>query len=104
MLKATYMFNCTKTFRQYKNRKLKVKLWWVETRERKKRAFFVPVVLSEGNFLKIYVLSQYIVYWIHFQNIHTFSYKKDYLIHFCCLSLKSSKDFSVSLNVCRNLA
>ena len=28
----------------------KVKLWWVGTLERKKRAFFVPFILSEGNF------------------------------------------------------
>ena len=36
-------------FGWYKNRKLKVKLWWVGARERKKRAFFVPFIFSEGN-------------------------------------------------------
>ena len=64
----------TLCFSSYKNRKLKVKLWWVGARERKKRAFFVPFILSEGNFFNICVLSQCIVYWIHFQNIHTFTY------------------------------
>ena len=61
-------------FSSYRNRKLKVKLWWVLTRERKGRAFFVPFILSKGNF--IFVLSQCIVNWIHFQNIHTFTYQK----------------------------
>ena len=37
----------TMCFSSYKNRKLKVKLWWVWARERKKRAFFV-----KGNFLR----------------------------------------------------
>ena len=63
-------------FSSYKNRKLKVKLRWVRARERKKRAFFVPFILSEGNIFNICVLSQSIVYWIHFQNIHTFTYQK----------------------------
>ena len=52
-------------FSYYKNRKLKVKLWWFGTHERKKRAFFVPFILSEGNFFNIYVSSQCIVYWIY---------------------------------------
>ena len=60
----------------YKNSKLKVKLWWVGTRERKKWAFFFPFSLPEGNFFNICVLSQCIVYWIHFQNIHTSAYQK----------------------------
>ena len=45
----------TLCFNSYKNRKLKVKLWWVGARERKKRAFFVPFILLEGNFFKICV-------------------------------------------------
>ena len=32
-------------FSSYKNRKLKVKLWWVGAPERKKWAFFVPFIL-----------------------------------------------------------
>ena len=39
-------------------------------------------ILSEGNFFKICVLSQCIVYWMHFQNISTFAYQKSYFIHF----------------------
>ena len=31
------------------------------------------------------------------QNIHTFAYQKIYFMYFCCLFLKSSKAFSVSL-------
>ena len=92
----------TLCFSSYRNRKLKVKLWWVGARERKKRAFFVPFILSEGNFFNICVLSQCIVYWIHFQNIHTFTYQKSLLHTLFCLFLKSSKAFSVSLNEKKN--
>ena len=84
-------------FSSDKNWKLKVKLWWVRARKRKKRAFFVPFILSEGNFFKTCVSSQCIVHWIHSQNRHFFTYKKNYFIHFRCLFLKSSKAFSVSL-------
>ena len=49
----------TMCFSSYQNCKLKVKLWWVGARERKRRAFFVPVILSEGNFFNNCVLSQY---------------------------------------------
>ena len=48
-------------------------------RKRKKRAFFVPFILSEGNFFDICVLSQCIVYRIHFQDMHTFRYQKSLL-------------------------
>ena len=65
----------TLCFSSYKNHILKVK-WLVGARERKNRAFFVPFILSEGNFLNICILSRCIVYWIHFQNIHTFTYQK----------------------------
>ena len=50
-------------------------------------------------FFKVCVLSQCIVYWIHFQNIHTFTYQEHYFIHFCCLFLKLSKAFSISLTL-----
>ena len=74
----------------YKNRKLKVKLSWVGARKRKQKAFFVPFILSEGNFFNICVLSECIVYWIHFRNIHTFTYQKTLLHTLFCLFLKSS--------------
>ena len=54
------MENPTHSFREtcfssYKNCKLKVKLWWVGARDRKKRAFFVSFILSEENFLTCFI-------------------------------------------------
>ena len=87
-----------RTLCSYEDRKLNVKLWWIGARKRKKRIFFVPFILSEGNFFKVCVLSPFIVYWIHFQNIYILLHiKKHYFIHFRCLFLKSSKAFNVSL-------
>ena len=108
------MENPTHSFREtnlaiysYKNCKLKVKLWWIGALKRKKRTFFVTFILSEVNFVfydflffKICVLCQCIVYWIHLQNIHTFTYQKIYFIQVCCLFLKSLKAFRVSLIHC----
>ena len=71
-------------------RKLKLKLWWVGARERKNWVFFVRLILSKGIFFNICVLSQCIVYWIHFQNIHTFTNQKTLLHAFFCSFLKSS--------------
>ena len=84
-------------FSSNKNYLLKVKLWWVGARERKKRTLSGHLILSEGNFWNICVLSQYIVHWIHFQNIKILHIKSPYFIRFCCLFLKSSNAFSVSL-------
>ena len=92
----------TLCFSWYKNHNLKAKLWRARARERKKRAFFVPFILSEGNFFNICVLSQCIVYWIHFQNKHTFTCQKKLLQTLSCLFLKSSKAFSVSLKISQN--
>ena len=47
--------------------------------QKKKEGIFVPFILYEGNFFNICVLSQCIVYCIHFQNIHTFTNKKTLL-------------------------
>ena len=49
------MENPTHSFREtrpssYKNRKLKVKLWWVGACKRRKRAFFVPFSFSKEMF------------------------------------------------------
>ena len=52
-------------------------------------------------FFNIYVLSQCIVYWIQFHNIHNLHIKKHYFIHFFCLFLKLSKTLSVSLSAKR---
>ena len=84
-------------FSFWKEIKLKVKLWWVGACKRKTREFFVPFILSEGNSFNICVLSQCIVYWIRFQNIHTFTHRKTLLPTLFCLFLKSSKAFSVYL-------
>ena len=64
---------------------------------KKKEGIFVPFILSKGSLFKICVLSQYIVYWIHFQNIDTSTYNKAFLLTLLCLFLKSLKAFSVSL-------
>ena len=83
-------------FSSYKNCKLKVKLWWA--RERKKKAFFVPFILSEMNLFNICVFSQRIVDRINFQNYILLHIKKHYSTHYSCLLLKSSKAFNVSLS------
>ena len=64
---------------------------------KKKEGIFVSFMLSEEYFFNICVLSQYIVYWIYFQNIHTFIYQKSLLHPRFCLFLKSPKAFSVPL-------
>ena len=51
--------------------------------QKKNRAFFVPLSLSKGSFFNICVLSQFIVYRIHFQNIHNFTYQKTFYTLFC---------------------
>ena len=80
----------------YTNCKLKVKLVGVGAWVRKKRAFFVPLCLFKWDFLTI-VLSQYIVYWINFQNIYTSTYQKKLFHTLSCLFLKCLKAFSVFL-------
>ena len=84
-------------FSTYKNRKLKVELWWIEAPKRKKTTFFVPSILPKANVFNICVLSWCIVYWIHFQNMATFTYGKTLIHTLFCLLLKSPKAFSVSL-------
>ena len=59
----------------------------------------VPFILSELKFFNICILSQCIVYWIHFQNTHTFTYQKALLRILLCFFLKSLKAFSVSLRL-----
>ena len=58
----------------------------MELTKEKKRAFLIPIILSEVNFFNICVLSQCIVYRIqNAQNIHTFTYQKIYFtIFFVC--------------------
>ena len=84
-------------FSSYKNRILKVKLWWVGARE-KKRAFFVRFILIERNFC---VLFQWIAYWIHFQNIHTFTWQKTFLYKLLLLDFKIVESLQRILRVIR---
>ena len=58
---------------------------------------FAKKILSEGNSSNICVLSQCIVYWIHFQNIQTFTYQKTLFQALFCLFLESPKAFSLFL-------
>ena len=81
----------TLCFSWYKNRELKVKLWWVGGHERKKSTFLVTFILFKGHFFNICVLPQCLVYCIYFyisKVIHTL----------LLLVLKSSKVFNVSLS------
>ena len=86
-------------FSSYQNYELKIKLWGVGARERKKRTFFVTFIFPESKFFSICVLSQCIVYLINFQNAYTFTYQKKLLHTLFCLLLKSLKAFSVLLNI-----
>ena len=61
------------------------------TLQKKKEGIFCIVYFIWRKFFKICVLSQCIVYWIQFQNVHTFTYQKT---HFCCLLLKRKKDWN----------
>ena len=75
----------------------------MELAKEKNRAFFVPFIFSKGNFFNICVFSHCIVYWIHLQNIHTFTFQKTLFNTFFCLFLKSPKTFSVSLSKKNNI-
>ena len=90
----------TLSFSSYKNHILKVKLWWAGAR--KKRPFFVLLILHEGNFFKICFVSMYIVLNTLSEYAYLFGIKKHYFIHFCCLFLKLLKDLYVS-RINRNL-
>ena len=61
----------------YENREVKVKQWWFGACKRKKSAFFY--LLCPMEVFLTSVLSKWIVYWINFQNIYTFTYQKTLL-------------------------
>ena len=84
----------------HKNHKLRVKLWWVGARERKKSEIFVLFILSEETFCHIFVLSQCIVYWICFQNTHTFTYQKALLHILLLLGFKIVESLQCILKHC----
>ena len=87
----------TLCFSSHKNRKLKGKLWWVGVREKKEGIFCIVCFVRRKFFFNICILSNCMVYWIYFQNIHTFTYQKILFHTIFCLFLKSPKAFSVSL-------
>ena len=79
----TVLHRQTLCFSSYKNRKLKAKLFWAGARERKKRAFFVPFILSGRFFFSICVLC--IEYTIR---IHILLHIKKYYLYTFLLVFK----------------
>ena len=64
----------------------------------KKRAFLYRFSFVQKEiFSNVCVLSQCVVTWMHFRNIHSFTYQKT-LLDTLCMILKLSKAFSVSLS------
>ena len=83
-------------FSSYKNRKLKVKLWWLGARERKKRAFFLPFILSEVNF---FCYSCFISVYSPLNTLseYTYFYISDITSYTFLLVFKIVKSFRLSL-------
>ena len=89
----TYSLREEKTFcfSSYKNRKLKVKLWW--------EGIFCTVYFARKRSFTIFVLSQCIVYWIHLQNIHTFTYQKTLFHTLLLLVLKIAESLHIIVSL-----
>ena len=84
-------------FSSYRNRKLKVKLWRVASLQKKKEGIFCTVYFVWREFCQeLCFISMYNIEYT-FRIYILLHIKKHYFIHFCCLLLKSSKAFSVSL-------
>ena len=66
---------------------------------KKKRTSFVPFILSKENISEICVLSRCIVYWIHFNNIHAFTYQKTLLHTLFLLVFKTIESTQCILNI-----
>ena len=66
--------------------------------QKKEEGIFVPFILSEGDFFKICVLSQWIVHWIHFLNLHTFTFQKTLLHTLLLLVSKTIESLQCILN------
>ena len=89
MKNPTYSFKRrTLYFNSYKNRKLKVKLWWVGARKRKKRAFLYRLFCPKKFFLHLCFISMCSV----LNTLSEYTYFP-YFFHFYILT--SSKTFSV---------
>ena len=80
-------------FSSYKNQQLKVKLWWVEARERKESVFFVTFFCPKE------IILTFVIYLnvLNFQNKYTFKYHKTLLHTLFCLFSKSPKAFKVEV-------
>ena len=90
----------TLSIRSYKNCELKAKLMSSSSRKKKRVHFLQRLFFPKYFFFSIWVLTQCITYWRNFQDIYIYislHIKKHFFMHFCCLFLKSSKAFSVSL-------
>ena len=70
--------------------------------EKEKTGHVLHDLFSTKNIFKICALSQCIVYWIHFQNLHTFTYQNTLRPIPFCLFLKWLKTFTEYLT-CRNM-
>ena len=92
--KIPHTFLERRTFSSHKNRKLKIKLWWVAARERK---FFAPFILPEGTlffnigFISIYsvlnTLSEFLYFYTP-ENITSYTFLLVFKIvesHHCIL-------------------
>ena len=70
-------------FSSYKNYKLKVKLWWLELVKEKRGHFLYRLFCPKKIFSTLILMY---MYWVHFQNINTFTYQKT-LLHTLLLLL-----------------
>ena len=92
-------------FTSNKNRTLKWRLWWVEARRRKKRALFVPFILSEFFFLTFVFylnvsLLEYTLFYISREiTSYTFSLVFKIAKSLQCI-LKNSSDQETPLTGC----
>ena len=66
----------------------------MELVKEKRRTFLYRLFYRKGSLLRLIFISQCIVYWIHFQNIHPVTYQET-LLH---ILFKIVKTFSVSLS------
>ena len=71
---------------------------------KKKRGHFLYrfSFVQKEIFFNVCVLSQLVVNWMHFQNIHSFTYQER-LLDTLCMILKLSRVFSVSLSSSNNI-
>ena len=71
----------------------------MELSKEKRGHFLYRLFCLKEIFFKICILSQYIVYWIHFQNIHTFTNQKTLLLTLLLLGFKIVKSLQHILKV-----